>query len=568
MKKYGWRYAPGVFFLIACSYVQTLAPLVLGRAVDLLRESPINRDALFHETVMIVAIAAGVFATRFLWRYFIIGNARNVEYWLRGQLFAHLQRMPVDFMNRQKSGDLMAYAINDINAVRMMFGPAVAQLLNGVGTGLFAVLSMTSAVDPALALYALLPVPFALIAVWWIGRRVQRKFRRVQDLFAGISGTVNENIAGMRVIKSFALEDSRIEAFQAQSDEMRRANVKLADTSSLLEPLIKTLFGASFLVSMILGGHMALDGRISLGSFVAFNGYLLLIVQPVLSMGRVINLMQRGMASLKRLNTLLDAPPIPAEEDRPLDGEISYSVEARDLSFTYPGGQTPSLEGVSFRLEPGQTLGIAGPTGAGKTTIVNLLLKLYEAPAGALFVGGCDIRELPARGLRDRVAYVPQDGFLFNATVEENIRFYQDATRGDVERAAGEAGLSSDLAGFPEGYATVVGERGSHLSGGQRQRVAIARALVRKPSLLILDDALSAVDTETERRILENLRQSGVGRTTVIISHRLSVLAHADLILYLEDGKVTERGCHSELLQLGGAYARLWNEQAANGGEG
>jgi ATP-binding cassette, subfamily B, multidrug efflux pump len=562
LKKYGWRYLPGAVFLFLSSYIQALAPLALGRAIDDLSASPIVKSLVFHEVFLIVMIALGTFVTRFIWRYFIIGNARNMECWLREELFTHLQGMPADFFNHQKTGDLIAYAINDVNAVRMTFGPAIAQLLSGVGIGLFSVLSMANDVQPALTLFALLPILPALVAVYFIGNQVQRKFGVVQERFAEISGTVQENIAGMRVIKAFAQEAEQIRSFTRQSGEMQRANVSLVKTSSLLVPLITILFGVSFLITLLYGGNLVQTGAITLGSFVAFNSYLIMIVQPVLSVARVVNLFQRGMASLRRLGAIIHAPGIPAVEYGDLPEPLIGRVEARNLTFRYPGAQANALEDISFTLEAGQVLGVVGATGSGKTTLASLLMKFYDTGSGMLLVDGRDIRDLPAKGLRDHISYVPQDGFLFSATVEENISFYTPgSTHADVVHAAELAGLAKDIGGFAAGYETNTGERGSHLSGGQKQRVAIARALLRGPSVIILDDSLSAVDNETERLILNNLKKFFPGRTVLIISHRLSAVEQADKILCLDRGRVAEQGTHSQLLALGGLYANYYRKQ-------
>ena len=565
--KNGWRYLPGALFLVLSSYIQTMAPLALGRAIDALSATPIVKGSVLHQVWLIVLIALGTFATRFIWRYFIIGNARNMECYLREELFGHLQTMPVDFFNHQKTGDLIAYAINDVNAVRMTFGQGVAQLLSGVGIGLFSVLSMAREVQPVLTLFALAPVLPALFAVYRIGNQVQRKFRTVQERFAAISGAVQENIAGMRVIKSFAQEEEQVRHFTVQSEDMRQANMALVRTSSALEPLITMLFGLSFLATLLYGGNLVQRGVISLGSFVAFNSYLIMIVQPVLSVARVVNLFQRGMASLRRLSAVIDRPGTPAAEERELPQPLQGGIQARGLTFRYPDAQTDALSGITFEVQPGEVLGIVGATGSGKTTLVHLLMKLYDADPGMLYLDGVDMTELPAKGLRGSMAYVPQDGFLFHATVEENIRFYAPGcTHEDVVRAAELAGLAKDMQTLADGYQTDVGERGNHLSGGQKQRVAIARALVRDPAILILDDSLSAVDNETERLILGNLKTFFPGRTVVIVSHRLSAVEQADRILCLDQGRVAEQGTHAQLMARNGLYADFYAKQMEKGG--
>jgi len=568
LRKYGWRYIPGIAFLFLSSYIETLTPYVLGEAIDFLSVSPIDRESVLMCALYTVLIAIAMLMTRFIWRYFIIGNARNMECYMREQLFEHLQLMPVTFFNHQKTGDLMAYAINDLNAVRNTFGMMVAQVLTSVSIGYFSIGSMFKTVDPTLTVWSLLPIPFAIVLISWMSNQVRYRFRTVQDMFGQLSGIVQENIAGMRVIKSYALEEDQIEHYSGKSEVMRSAQIRLVNLSSLLNPTITVMFALSYLISFILGGKMVLDGKITIGSFVEFNGYLTLILRPVMMVGRVLNSIQRGMASLKRLNDVYNAPTIPEEENRDLDAPLEGGIRAEHLDFSYPDSGEPILHDISFDLKPGEVLGICGPTGCGKTTLTHLLMKFYTPPKGTLYLDGKDVTTLPAKGIRDNIGYVPQDGFLFNTTVEENIVFYKPgATHEDVVRASEQAGLAKDLDSFSQGYDTVVGERGNHLSGGQRQRVSIARALIRNPRLILLDDTLSAVDMETEYEILENLRRFFTNRTAVIIAHRLSALEHADLILYMENGKIVEKGNHEELMALGGHYAGLYTKQMEQGGE-
>lgn len=558
-RKYGWNYIPGAIFLVLSTWIQTRAPLVLGNAIELFTGS--DYAAFAREAWRTLTIAVGVFFTRIAWRYFIIGTSREMEIYLRDRLFWHLEYLPIRFYSENRSGDLMAYAINDVGAVRMTFGMVMAQSLTAITSIGFSVNEMALGVHPRLTLFALLPVPVAIFFILFIGQSVQVKFRRVQELFSQLSGHVQENINGMRVLKAFAMEKQQYEHYQQESDDMRTANLRLSYASALLSPAIQTVFGVSYAIGLVYGGHLVADGLISLGDYVAFNSYLTMIVAPVTSIGRIVNMLQRGLASLKRLNALMVQPELP-QFDRVDDGvPIRGGIEARHLSYSHPDNGQSALVDVSFTLAPGQKLGIAGKTGSGKSTLVLLLTKLLEAQEGQLFIDGRDIRTVPAASLRRAIGYVPQDGFLFNTTIEDNIAFFTGASHEAVEAAAAQAGLSTDLSAMPHGLQTICGEHGNHLSGGQRQRVSLARAFVRNPAILLLDDTLSAVDTRTEARILENLHGELAGRTAIIISHRLSALAEADEILFMENGRVAERGTHEQLLALGGRYAEMWNQQ-------
>lgn len=562
-RRHGWRYLPGTIFLVLCAYIQTRAPIALGAAIDL-----IGGDAspFFRQVIWMVLIALGIFITRILWRYFIIVGARELEVMLRNGLYEHIQRLPIDFYGRSRSGDMMAYAINDIGAVRMMFGPALAQTLNGISTIVFSIIAMAGEVDASLTLWALLPVPVAITVIVIVGQKVQVRFRRVQELFAAMSSHVNENISGMRVIKAFAQEKAQQESFQVESGDMRIAYTKLYDASTVLSPVIQGLFGISYAIGLILGGRLVVEGKIPIGAYTAFNSYLLLITSPVVQLGRIVTILKRGMVSYSRLKGVMDEKEVPLEEYEP-DGEaIRGAIEARGLTFRYPGGERDALKDIHFSLPEGGVLGIVGPTGSGKSTLMLLLSKLLMPPKGSIFVGGRDMRDIPAASLRAASGYVPQDGFLFDASIRENIGFFETEDEARIMEAARIAGLAGDLEAMPEGLLTNVGERGGHLSGGQRQRVCLARALVKDPRILLLDDTLSAVDTRTEGRILAALRGELKGRTAVIVSHRLSAVMEADEILYMENGAVKERGTHDQLLALGGAYAALHRQQQA--GEG
>ena len=558
-KKYGWRYVPGVIFLCICTWLNTRTPLVLGEAIE--RVAAGAWGPFIQEVGLMVLLAVLVFVTKDLWRFFLIVTSREMEVWLRDELYRHLQLLPPRFYNDHRSGDLMAYAISDVNAVRMMCGMVVAQVLNAVSSILFSIHSMATSIHPTLTLLALLPVPVAVVAVVYLGNQVQSRFRHVQELFAAFSGHVQENVNGMRVIKAFAQERAQHEDFERESDEMRAASMRLYRVSTLIGPGIQLIFALSYVIGLSYGGHLVLGGEISLGDYVAFNTYLTLILQPIIMLGRVVDRLQRGIASYKRLDALFRYPEIP-EFERLTEGyDVQGEIRAEHLSFTYPDGSAPALKDVSFHLPKGGTLGVVGPTGSGKSTLLNLIVKLQTPERGMLFVDGADVRDIPAAAIREASGYVPQDGFLFKGSLGDNVAFFSGATEAEQLEALRIAGLAGDLNQLDEGLATDVGERGNHLSGGQRQRAALARALVRHPNILLLDDTLSAVDAHTEGEILSALKGELAGRTAIIVAHRLSAVENADEILYMENGSVAERGTHAQLVALNGKYAEMLRMQ-------
>ena len=558
-KKYGWRYIPGLVLMIACSWIQTRAPIALGLAVDAAANA--QRAEFIHNAASIFIIALGVFVTRFGWRWFIVRTSREMEVYLRDGLYTHLINLPVGYYSTARSGDLMAYAVNDVNAVRMMFGMVLCQAINSVSSLIFSIARMGGHIDLKLTVYSLLPVPAAIFTVLALGTLVRRRAKRAQEMFSVISGHVQENINGMRVIKAFAQEKPQYAEYEKESQEKRSANLKWYFAAAYMDPIIKSVFAVSYAVGLIYGGQLVINGTLQLSDYIAFNSYLTMIVNPIMVIGRINNNLQRGLASYKRLKTLLDEPEVSEFDRLGEDVPFSPSVSARDLRFQYPGAGAPALDGVSFELAEGRMLGIVGPTGGGKTTILSLLLKLYVPERGQLYLGGRDICDIPAACLRKRVGYVPQDGFLFDESIMENVRFFSQASDDEILRCLDIAGMAQDISRMPEGVKTLCGERGNHLSGGQRQRVSLARALVRKPDILLLDDTLSAVDAATEGRILQSLKSEMAGKSCIVISHRLSAVEQADEILYVDGGKIVERGTHEQLLARGGAYAALYDLQ-------
>lgn len=563
LKKYWPQYAMGIVVLILSSYVQTLSPKILGNIIDELDSKNIIKHQIIINTGLMLLVALAAFVTRYIWRYFIIGTARNLECYLRQKLFEHFQKLSVDFFNSKKTGDLVAYAINDINAVRMAFGPGLSLLVNGVGLSTISAIAMVSLVNMRLTALSLLPIPVIIFLMLKIGKIIRKRFRIVQENFASISGRVQENISGIRVIKSYVQEDNEVLNFEELNNKMKESNISMTRISSILSPLTKVCFGVSFMINLIYGSKLVKTGVISLGDFVAFNGYLTMIMQPIISIGRVINIFQRGMASLKRLNEIFEVEPEIIDGVTDIQPNvINGSIEFKNLNYAYSNSTELALNDINLKIDKGQIIGIIGKIGSGKTTLMNLLLKLYNTEPGKIFIDGKDINDFTLETLRENIGYVPQDNFLFSATIQENIKFFKDVySDEEIEDAARMSMIYDSIMEFPEKFETIVGERGVNLSGGQKQRISIARAIIKNPSILILDDALSAVDTKTEEEILKNLKTIMKDRTGIIIANRISAIMHADLILVMDHGRIIERGTHEHLINNQKLYYELYKEQ-------
>jgi ATP-binding cassette, subfamily B, multidrug efflux pump len=494
-------------------------------------------------------------------RRILVGASRHIELDVRNDFFAHLQRLPLSYFQARRTGDLMSRATNDLNAVRMMIGPAV---MYSVGTGALFVVAILMMVwiNATLTFYALLALPLVSISVSYFGRAIHHRSERIQAQLSDISAVVQEALAGVRVVRAYGQEQAELERFERANAEYVRRNRELIVLQGLFYPSMTFFLGVGALVVLWLGSREVILGRMSIGDFVAFNAYLAMLSWPMIAFGWVTNLLQRGLASWERMLEILDAP---AQADAAAPGPRPAprgAIEVRHLTFRY--GDREVLHDVTFTVEPGQTVAIVGPTGSGKSTLLSLLPRLHEPPRGTVFLDGVDVDDIPLATLRGAVAMVPQEPFLFSASLAENIAFgWHAGEPGEdaIRRAAAIARLDKDVEAFPRGFDTVVGERGITLSGGQKQRTAIARAVIADPRILVLDDALSAVDTYTEEEILGRLREVMRDRTALVVSHRVSTVRDADLILVLEGGRLTERGTHGDLVGRGGFYADLYRKQ-------
>ncbi len=551
----------GLACVVAASAVTLAGPWVLKHAIDdLMTGVTAGKVRLYAASLLALAAVGGIF--RFLMRRIIIGTSRDIEFDLRNDFFAALQRLDVGYFHARRTGDLMSRATNDLGQVRQMIGPAVMYTLSTLLTFVIATTLMLS-INARLALLSLIPLSLVSLVVYYFGRVIHRRFETIQAQLSEISAIAQENLSGVRVVRAYGQESFELARFRAANTEYLRRNRRLIVVQGMYFPSMGLLMGVAMVLVLWLGSGDVAAGRMSIGSLVAFNAYLVMLSWPMIAFGWVTNLLQRGMASWTRMLEVLDAVPAIADQDDVVAvGEIRGDVEFRGLSFAH--GEHHVLDNVSAMIPAGTTTAIVGATGSGKSTLLHLLPRLYDPPPGTVFVDGIDVRRLPLAALRGAIGFVPQEPFLFSATIADNVAFGArggQASQGEVEDAARVARLDKDVADFPRGYATVVGERGITLSGGQKQRTAIARALLVNPRILILDDALSAVDTYTEEEILQRLGSVMRARTSIIVSHRISTVRNADQILVLEDGRIAERGTHDTLVAHGGLYADLYRKQ-------
>ena len=561
LMKYKWHYLAGIVLLLVVDLANLYVPRYMGDIIDGLTEGAFGMEGVIPLLWKILAAGAAMMVGRFGWRYFIFGAARGIEYRLRDDMFSHLETLSARYFNSHKTGDLMAHFTNDLQAVRMAVGPAVVTVFDAVVMTVMVLFQMVVYVDLQLTVLAFVPLTLVAVGCYFYGIEAKKRQTRRQEAFSSLSDKVQESLSGVRVLKAFVQEEEDFKAFARASENVKEKNLAVVKLRAVFGPSLDAVTGISLLLTLIFGGKMVLAGTISVGQFVAFTTYISMLVWPMIACGDCINMFSQASAAFQRISCIFREEPdivdregIPEGEDVKIRGELTL----KDLTFTYPDGEEPVLQSVNLHVKAGEMLGILGRTGSGKSSLADLLLRVYDCQEGSLLVDGRPITEFPLAVLHRDMAYVPQDNFLFSDTIARNIDFTESVPdRERVSIAASLADVDNDVKDFPLGYDTVLGERGVTVSGGQKQRISIARALMKNAPILILDDSVSAVDTQTERAILDNLAHTRQGRTTILIAHRISTIEQMDKVIFIDDGKIIAMGPHAELYENCKAYRHM-----------
>lgn len=594
IKRHKWQFAGGLLALFVVDFANIYIPQLTAAVTDGLTNHSLDMDGVWFYIYSILGVGAAITVGRFMWRFFFFGASRSIEMEIRNDMFSHLEKMSVEYYNDHKTGDLMTRFTSDLNAIRMALGPAVISAFDATVMALMVIYKMFFFVDVRLTLLAIIPMIFIAIGQIYYGKLIKARFKERQEAVSELTDYVQESFSGVRVIKSFVRERAELRAFAKANAKAMNKNLNVVKLQAVVMPLLDVVIGLSSLITLIYGGYLAITGEITLGKFIAFNQYISMLVWPMLACGEAINMFSQGAASIKRVQDVFEVEPeiidsANTEQITAIKGDVSFN----NLTFAHRGSNEPILKDIKLDIDAGTTLAVIGRTGNGKTTLVNLLLRLYNTKTGMIFIDGMDINRIPLKVLRENIAYVPQDNFLFSDTLRRNIEFgaegyeigeaskkitdkkeigkegienegiEKDAIGNmhNIVKATKAACIHDNIISFPDGYETIVGERGVTLSGGQKQRSSIARALMKDAPILILDDALSAVDTDTEEQILRNLKENRRGKTTIIIAHRISTIQNADVIMVLEDGEAVEIGNHAELMEMNGIYKDMFDKQ-------